>query len=47
MKNSEIGNIHNSLGEKWNATGVAEWANRMQVPLTDATVQAKEAVRKF
>lgn len=38
---SEIGEIDNSLGENWNEKSVAEWANRMQVTLTDATVAAR------
>jgi hypothetical protein len=40
MKNSEIGKIHNSIGKQWNDKGVAEWANRMAVPLTDAMAAA-------
>jgi hypothetical protein len=39
-RNSEIGKIGTALGESWNTTGVAEWANRMNVPLTDAMAAA-------
>ncbi len=40
IDNSEIGKIDNSIGPNWNDKSVAEWANRMQVPLTDATAAA-------
>jgi hypothetical protein len=38
LKNSEIGKIQVSIGKNWNDQGVAEWANRMAAPLTDAMV---------
>lgn len=38
--NSEIGKIGMSLGPNWNDRGVAEWANRMNIPLRDAMASA-------
>jgi len=38
--NSELGKIANSIGKLWNTKSVAEWANRMAIPLTDAMAAA-------
>ena len=42
MKNSEIGKIHNSLGENWNDKSVAEWANRMLTAFPGDVLEIKE-----
>lgn len=40
MKNSNFGKIHKDLGPHWNAEGLADWAKRMEVGLTEAWAAA-------
>jgi len=40
IKNSHLGNINNSVGEHWNEKGIAELANRLNLPLPDCYAAA-------
>ena len=42
--NCEIAKIATAIGQNWNDKGVAEWANRMNVPLCDAMAAAMEGM---
>jgi len=42
MQNSHLGKIHNELSEDWNDKGIAEIANRLNLPLTDAMAAAMQ-----
>lgn len=40
VQSSHLGNLHADLGENWNEKGVAELANRLDLPITDAMAAA-------
>ncbi len=43
-KNCNLAKITQDLGEQWNEQGVAEWANRVGVSLTDAMAAAMKGM---
>ena len=44
VRNCNLAKIDTDLGENWNEEGIAEWANRLGLPLTDCYAAAMEGM---